>query len=223
MASGRIRELFVAYLNQTRFPTLWKLFQLTIGGTIDKRKLCLLKYSGQKRILEIGCSLGNIAQVFKKYNIEYTGVDIDSTAINYAKKEFVKCPNFKFICVDLRKYAEQSSEKYDFILFAGVLHHIDDFLSKELIVSSKKLLAENGKIVIVDSLRPDEKDNWFIHLFMQIMEQGKYLRREEKLKELIETLPGLRCVASESHYQGATPFSFPKSCRFAVHVLEVVK
>lgn len=210
----------MAYLTQSRFPALWKLFQLTIGGTIDKRKLCLLKYTGQKKILEVGCSLGNIAHAFKKMDIEYTGVDVDPVVISYAKKEFKKYPNFKFISTDLRKFTEQTNEKYDFILFAGVLHHIDDSLSKELIVASKKILAENGKIVIVDSLKPDGKDNWFIHLFMKTMEQGQYLRKEEKLKELVENLPGLKCVLSESHYQGATPISFPKSCRFGIHVIE---
>ncbi|MEI8173431.1 MAG: class I SAM-dependent methyltransferase [Deltaproteobacteria bacterium] len=210
------------YLSQSRFPGLWKLFQLTIGGTVDKRKLCLLKYSGQKKVLEVGCSLGNIAPAFIDKNVEYTGIDTDPVAIEYAKKDFRKHGSFNFICNDLRTYVEKTKTTYDYILFAGVLHHIDDTLSKELISAAKKLLAENGIIVIVDPLLPDEKDNWFIHVFMSVFEQGQHLRREEKLQELLESLPGLKCTESESHYQAATPFSFPYSCRFGIHVLKAI-
>ena len=46
------------WLTQTRFSRLWNCFQWTIGGTVDKRRLCLKYYGGQERILEVGCSTG---------------------------------------------------------------------------------------------------------------------------------------------------------------------
>lgn len=55
-----------AFLNQTRFPRLWKAFQTVAGFLHDKRALCLLKYQGQPAVLEVGCSVGTIASVFAR-------------------------------------------------------------------------------------------------------------------------------------------------------------
>jgi 2-polyprenyl-3-methyl-5-hydroxy-6-metoxy-1,4-benzoquinol methylase len=75
------------FLSQHNFPILWEFLQYWIGGTTDKRRLCLRKYNGQKRVLEVGCSVGNIAKAFQSFaEISYTGIDIDSTAIRRAQK-----------------------------------------------------------------------------------------------------------------------------------------
>lgn len=209
----------MAFCTQTRFPTLWKIFQYSIGGTIDKRKLCVLKYQGQERILEVGCSLGNIAKVFQKLpNIFYTGIDIDSVVISYAQKDFATWNNFNFLSQDIHKFAQESQEKFDYILFAGIFHHIDDESCQSMLKIVTQLMKNRGIVVVVDPLLPKPQDNWFIHWFLNL-EQGKYLRRESEMYRILSNVPGLQLEEAEVHYVGATPFSIPKCARFGVYVL----
>ena len=57
---------------------LWLLAQLTVLGTYDKQRLVLKHYRGQRRILEIGCSVGNVSMAFRQFpNINFVGLDID--------------------------------------------------------------------------------------------------------------------------------------------------
>ncbi len=53
--------------------------------------------SGQQPedMLEVGCSVGNIANAFQSFaEISYTGIDIDSTAIRRAQKNMIAFRNF---------------------------------------------------------------------------------------------------------------------------------
>lgn len=207
------------FLTQHRFPILWNVFQYLVGGTIDKRKLCILKYHGQKQILEIGCSLGNIAKVFRKFpNISYTGIDIDPVVIRYAQKKFVSYPNYRFLSQDFGDFAKHSEQQFDYILFAGILHHIDDGMCQRLLDDARRVMSNDGTLVVVDPLIPEPEDNWFIKWFLNI-EQGKNVRRENDMSRLLCNVSGLRLEETEIHYVGATPFSVPICARFGVYVL----
>jgi|GEM_PF-4488768 len=39
------------YINQTKFPHLWPLFQYALGGTVDKKRLVLATYRGERQML----------------------------------------------------------------------------------------------------------------------------------------------------------------------------
>src|ERR1700733_5549900 len=113
-------------LTQSRFPQLWLLMQNTIGGTPCKQALAIEHYQGQKRVLEIGCSVGNISSVFCAFpDVEFTGIDIDPRAIDLAKRRFHNFPNFSFSLVSLKELARQGKE-FDYVLFAAMLHHVND-------------------------------------------------------------------------------------------------
>src|SRR5262245_7172273 len=94
----------MAIVSQSTFPRLWLLFQRYLGGTTDKCRLALRHYDGENDVLEVGCSMGNIATAFIKYTgIRYTGVDIDPIAVRYSRQAFRRYPNFDFVCADLTR------------------------------------------------------------------------------------------------------------------------
>ena len=147
------------FFTQSRFPGLWEIFQYYIGGSVDKRKLAISKYEKQRNILGVGCSLGNIAKVFlKKPNLKYTGLDIDPVAIRYAQKDYAHHKNFRFICMDLECLIKQNEEKFDYILFAGVLHHVDLLTFRIFFMSAWSLISNDGTLVVVDPLSPRKND-----------------------------------------------------------------
>lgn len=187
---------------------------------MDKRKLCKIHYKDQTNILEIGCSTGNIAQAFvKNNNIRYTGIDLDSATIQSAQHSFRKRNNFRFLNTDLRDFCRGTTEKYDYILFAGIVHHIDDSMVIELLNTAIGLLSSDGILVVVDPLLPDKNDPMFTHYFIKL-EQGSFVRTEKEMLDLLKKISGISLGNTATHYVNATPFKFPVCAKFGVYRYE---
>jgi cyclopropane fatty-acyl-phospholipid synthase-like methyltransferase len=206
------------FLSQHNFPILWEFFQYWIGGTTDKRRLCLRKYNGQKRVLEVGCSVGNIARAFQSVpEISYTGIDIDSSAIRRAQQKYNRVPQFRFVSQDLRDFSE-SEARFDYILFAGVCHHIEDGSLRGMMHAARDMLSERGILIVVDFLIPRSDDSWFLKLFWKI-DQGGFARNEEQMETFPRNVDGLRLSEVEMDFIGCTPFSWPLCARFGIYTL----
>jgi 2-polyprenyl-3-methyl-5-hydroxy-6-metoxy-1,4-benzoquinol methylase len=206
----------MAWLTQTRFPLAWNCFQWTIGGTADKRRLCLKYYGGQKRVLEVGCSAGNIAVAFlDRPGVRYVGVDIDRSAIALAKKRFARFHNFSFRCEDLAELVK-SGDRFDYVLLAGVLHHLADRECGSLLHAAAELLDEAGLLAVVDPVLPEPGDSRFLRLYLRTLEQGRHVRDRKALAKLLNSERGLVSCGSETCLVGATPVGLPKCARFGV-------
>ncbi len=208
----------MGFLTQTRFPGLWRVFQHWIGGTVDKRALCTLKFDGQSSVLEVGCSLGNISRVFVQYKrIQYTGIDVDPVVIEYARKSFSAQKNFTFICEDLSRLPKTRAG-FGYVLFAGILHHLPDDKCREILAAARNHIEFDGRLVAVEPLIPRSDDPWFLSQFMKL-EQGEHLRTGPELRALLDSVPGFRFMDAEEHLIGCSPFHRPICARFGVYTL----
>lgn len=197
----------------------WDLFQFLIGGAIDKQKVCLDSSNNFKNILEVGCATGNIAISFKKKegSFNYTGIDIDSVAIQRAKNKKMG-DNFQFECIKFSEFTKQSKQKFDCILLAGFFHHIDDELCVEMIKDSMKVLEKGGKVFIIDPLKPEKSSPFLVKFYAKFLEKGIYLRNENAFKKLLKRAnldPEHACFVKINI--GATPLSYPVCAHF-LHV-----
>jgi cyclopropane fatty-acyl-phospholipid synthase-like methyltransferase len=207
----------MAFLTQSRFPRLWLLMQNMIGGIKCKQALSTKYYEGQKRVLEIGCSVGNISSAFCAFpNIEFTGIDIDPHAIDLAKSRFRKYPNFSFSVISLEALAEQG-KKFDYVLFAAMLHHVSDEDGLRLLSDAVKCTASGGKLVICEPEALKASDGWFLHFFYSKFEQGGFLRFRDNLQELVERA-GITLQSVEDRMITPGNFSRPYSARFNLMV-----
>jgi SAM-dependent methyltransferase len=204
-------------LSQCLSPLAFDVFQFTIGGTVAKRHLVLGCYRNQRRVLEIGCSTGNIASAFLNRDMDYTGLDIDGSAIDYAKIKFRRHPNFHFVCGDLRNL--NISTPFDLILFSGILHHIEDAVAREILELSASFLSSDGYVCVSDPLTPKEADSWLVKLYRK-MERGKFVRSWEQLSQLLTSLRGLKVEENKSYPVTALPvWSRPTVSYFGVFLL----
>jgi len=179
-----MRENKLPYLTQTNFPRLWLAFQYVIGGTTDKHRLAIERYKGQRKVLEIGCSVGIVSQVFLKYkNIEFTGIDIDDNALAFARKRFGSFNNFNFRNISLSELAK-TGMKFDYVLFAGILHHTDDNAAIALLKDVQLLLADDATLVVMEPEKLRDDDGLLFRIFYKL-ERGEFRRHEDELKDLI--------------------------------------
>jgi len=177
------------FLTQSNFPRLWLLFQQLFGCTKDKRSIALSAYNGQRQILEIGCSVGNIADAFRSLpEASYTGIDIDGNAINVARQRFVGT-NFRFLEESVQDHATSES-RYDYILVAAMLHHVDDATAVDILRSTRSLSSPGGIVLIYDPDTLTPTDPALVRWYYKL-ERGKFRRPHTESEALIQNA-GLR-------------------------------
>lgn len=176
----------MTFLTQNRFPRLWLLMQKTIGGNASKQAMAIEHFRGQKRVLEIGCSVGNVSEVFRSFpNIVFTGIDIDQRALDIARFRFQKDSNFRFELSSIEDLSRKG-DTFDYVLFAGILHHVDENTAIQLLRDAKKCLAKDGRLVIFEPEKPKPSDRWILRFFCAHFEQGSFMRPRNVLQHLIE-------------------------------------
>ena len=87
----------MAFLTQSRFPSLWLLIQNLIDGNMRKQALAIEHYFGQKRVLKIGCSVENISATSCAFqSVSFTEINIDRHALDLTNRRFHNNSNFSF-------------------------------------------------------------------------------------------------------------------------------
>jgi 2-polyprenyl-3-methyl-5-hydroxy-6-metoxy-1,4-benzoquinol methylase len=197
---------------QTRFPRLWLAAQQLIGGTRDKSALVLRHYSGQIRVLEVGCSLGNISDAFRSFDcISYKGIDIDASAIAIARRRFSDRSNFSFETTPIEELAEKG-EQYDYVIVAGVLHHLDDRSALRMIACSWAVTEPGGILVASEPAALQETDGLVFRLFYRL-EEGQFLREKNQLVGLFKAA-NVPLSSVEDHTVTPGIVSWPPVARF---------
>lgn len=171
----------MAFLTQQRFPRLWLLAQQVVGCNGAKMALALRHYKGERRVLEIGCSAGNIAPAFS--DADYTGIDIDDGALALARRRFEGRPNFRFQHISLADMAATGTQ-FDYVLFAGILHHVSDDTAEKMLADALKVVAPGGTLVISEPEAVRPSDGIVFRLFYKL-EQGQFLRSRSALEALV--------------------------------------
>jgi SAM-dependent methyltransferase len=87
------------------------------------------------RVLEIGCGPGTLIPFLPNHHGDYVGFDHNPQYIETARGRFPK-DSFSFFRADLvkaRKYLAQQNRRFDVVLAAAVLHHLDDREALDLV------------------------------------------------------------------------------------------
>jgi 2-polyprenyl-3-methyl-5-hydroxy-6-metoxy-1,4-benzoquinol methylase len=103
-----------------------------------KTKLILDEIEGNE-VLDVGCGSGLLSKTLAKKGYKVTAIDCDEKAI-----EIVKEKGIKGYVADINNW--KTNEKFDCIIFADVLEHIDD--DRSLIKKVHSMLKPNGCFVI---------------------------------------------------------------------------
>jgi 2-polyprenyl-3-methyl-5-hydroxy-6-metoxy-1,4-benzoquinol methylase len=105
--------------------------------------LIIKNYSGEKNaVLEIGCGMGNILFLLKDHFKNRVGVDVASSAIEYAK---LRDPFGQYICGDFLK--NNIDGKFDLVIESKVLHCIHPKDRKSFLMKAKQYLKPEGRLM----------------------------------------------------------------------------
>src|SRR6185369_3839361 len=106
-------------------------------------KLCQIDNLTRKRVLEIGCGLGDLYPFLQGLfdEVTYVGIDIVPELIEYAAHVY---PDAKFYCLDLLE--DEFIGDFDYVLISGVFNNEIDNATEYLyqLISSAFKLCRKG-------------------------------------------------------------------------------
>ena len=167
----------------------WGMSQLLIGADEGKQQLHLqtLRPAAGAKILDVGCATGNASAIFKDF--DYTGIDVDAGAIEFARHRFRRFPKMQFLCMDLNRLEKTAC--YDCIVFGSAGHHIRNDELLKLLGKFRELLKPGGVLGVFDPVRTG-KESRLLRLVMSI-DQGKCHKTFDEYLELFSRA-GLKVV-----------------------------
>ncbi len=102
-----------------------------------------------KNVLEIGCGTGEISYwIANSSTLKVTGTDLCVPFIEQANKSY-QSSNLKYEVLDFNLPAKPESEKFDYIIGNGILHHLYHHLDVAL-QNIRNILKPDGKIIFIE-------------------------------------------------------------------------
>lgn len=125
-------------------------YECKITDENDSHAMLAREVSDNSKVLDVGCSTGVIGKLLKNAKkCIVDGIEVDKEAYNVAKDANIYRRLYSFYIGDFSKEFNKfmnDNEKYDYIIFADVLEHIDE--PYEIINIISKKLKINGKILV---------------------------------------------------------------------------
>ena len=168
----KIIELFL------KNPYFFKLQQKINNYNVVRNEFKDYLKSKNKKILEVGCSTGNLArQIIDMDNNSYYGVDISKEYINIATRSTTKG---KFLQMDARKL-DFDNEFFDIVMLSSVLHHIDDVVGKNCFKEVHRVLKKNGVVIVAEPILNSKS---LISIILCKLDRGHFIRTTQEYKIL---------------------------------------
>jgi SAM-dependent methyltransferase len=133
------------------------------------------------RVLDIGCGTARILEQLPE--IEYVGIDHNRRYISAAQQRFGS--RGAFYLRDVNAFEFTSFGTFDRILLLGVLHHLNDGESIELMGKLATCLSPAGRLVTFDNALV--KGHHPIATALSKLDRGRYSRSPENYRRIIES------------------------------------
>lgn len=174
-------------------PIIWESSRRLLDiylGLYKKRSDTLRKWEclqSNPSVLDIGCGIGQYADISKA---KYLGVDLNERYIKYARMRHHKS-NQSFICADVVTGLQENS-KFDLVLMVDFLHHISDENVSSILTAATHLTKRHMAIFEPCPIQIHPIGRWLIS-----HDRGRYMRKPDRILELIEDVPGneiIECI-----------------------------
>lgn len=189
-------------------PLVYKIIQKVMSGT-SLRANIVRNYIKKKnvKILDIGCGPAEILENIS--DCEYYGYDIDSRSIRYARKKYAK-KNYHFYNKKFDKNEIKKLPTFDYIIFFGILHHLEEKEIFTLLTLCKKKMKRDCKLLTEDPILVNDQNIFAKYLIKN--DRGKNVRKKKEYLSILKK--HFKNVQSKITHQTFVPYTwFTTVCR----------
>jgi SAM-dependent methyltransferase len=169
--------------------SLYNLFQRTVGSTNARRYFVehFARLPDAARVLDIGCGPGTIVPFLPRHVAQYVGFDPNPRYIQLARSRFATDSHsfFEAKCSDAEDWLTERGYRFDAILAAGVLHHLNDREVRELLDLAVNFCEPGGFFASFDNaVIPHENP---IAASLIHIDRGEHVRSPVEYQMLLRT------------------------------------
>jgi len=100
-----------------------------------------------KKVLDLGCGIGDFSFFLSDQGAKVTGIDIESAKINTAKEVAQKLQKkITFLCNDASSLEKIGESSFDLVICLAVIEHIDD--DEGLLYAINRIMKTDGYLIL---------------------------------------------------------------------------
>lgn len=125
---------------------------LGYGQAQRNRVIDLLHLKPDEKLLDVGCGTGTLLVLAKKryLNLDMTGIDIDTKALEIAEKKAIKEEvNIRFIQSGVQKLPFKDAF-FDVVVSTLIFHHLPTEVKRAALEEIYRVLSKNGRFLLAD-------------------------------------------------------------------------
>lgn len=166
-------------------PWIYEQFQ-NLTGAVQSRRWMAEKYwrlKGGEKVIDIGCGPGVIFNYLPQ-DVTYLGFDVSETYIKKAQELYYSQATFLVSTVgEFLKKPDERFKNADLVLCNGLLHHLGDEESLDVLRFAYSVLKPGGRLVCEEASFLI-KQRWLSRFIMNL-DRGNYIRQERAWKALV--------------------------------------
>lgn len=166
-------------------PWIYGQFQNAVGARRAHRWMAsnYWRLKGGEKVVDVGCGVGVIID-FLPPGVTYLGFDISESYIKRAQQQYGSRGTFIVSTASaLLKDPDPRFDGTDLILCNGLLHHLNDDESLDVLRLAHKILKPGGRLVCIEPCRLVRQQ--FLSGFIMDMDRGNHVRQEREWKALV--------------------------------------
>jgi len=165
-------------------PVMYTLFGRFMGLS-KKYKMYVEQYIKPfpgMRIIDIGCGTAEILNSMP-IEIDYTGFDINTEYINYAKKKYGN--RAKFYNQRVNEMTMVDAKPFDAVIADGLLHHLNDNEAKKFFKIAHNSLNKNGFVLTIDPTFCKKQNR--LDRFLTSLDRGQHIRQPDEYLRIAQS------------------------------------
>ena len=164
-------------------PAVYKTIQKVLGAEQSSRRFVdeVVRPTRGAAVLDVGCGPASLLPYLP--SVDYTGVDLNPASIAFANKNYAE--RGRFLVGDAADLVPD--RRYDIVIVAAILHHLDDAGAKRLFGNLVGALKPGGRIVTIDNIWLPRQNP--IAKLINALDSGKNVRTLAGYQKLAEGLP----------------------------------
>lgn len=160
-------------------PRVYSAIQRAVGSHAVWTRFVteILRPAAGMRVLDVGCGPADVLG-FLPADVRYLGIDLHPPYIEAARARHGARGDFRVTPI------AALTTSFDVVLFAGLLHHLDDAEARAVIRAAAARLAPSGRIVALEPLRAPGQG--FIERQAYMVDRGRFVRDAAGYARLFE-------------------------------------